>query len=102
MIYRVVTRKTPYEPKLRSGRPRVMDIRSDRRKQRMAFKSENVDAVREDCSRNDSTPVSTEAQAHLVPPPSSPIPWHSIERDQNPGLNPYVLVWAPQQPPTKI
>ncbi|GBN97922.1 hypothetical protein AVEN_141753-1 [Araneus ventricosus] len=32
MIYR----KTPYEPKLRSGRPRVTDIRSDRRIQRMA------------------------------------------------------------------
>ncbi|GBL92971.1 hypothetical protein AVEN_54616-1 [Araneus ventricosus] len=36
MIYRVLTRKTPYEPKPRSGRPRVMDIRSDRRIQRMA------------------------------------------------------------------
>ncbi|GBM61274.1 hypothetical protein AVEN_253027-1 [Araneus ventricosus] len=36
MIYRVVTCKTPYEPKLRSGRPRVTDIRSDRRIQRMA------------------------------------------------------------------
>ncbi|GBN08530.1 hypothetical protein AVEN_142789-1 [Araneus ventricosus] len=35
MIYRVLTRKTPYEPKLRSGRPRVTDIRSDRRIQRM-------------------------------------------------------------------
>ncbi|GBO44747.1 hypothetical protein AVEN_77771-1 [Araneus ventricosus] len=46
MIYRVLTCKTPYEPKPRSGIPRVMDIRSDRRIQRMAFKSENV------CSRN--------------------------------------------------
>ncbi|GBL63878.1 hypothetical protein AVEN_145315-1 [Araneus ventricosus] len=36
MIYHVLTRKTPYEPKPRSGRPRVMDIRSDRRIQRMA------------------------------------------------------------------
>ncbi|GBM10778.1 hypothetical protein AVEN_157-1 [Araneus ventricosus] len=36
MIYRVLTRKTPYEPKLRSGRPRVTDIRSDRRIQRIA------------------------------------------------------------------
>ncbi|GBM39068.1 hypothetical protein AVEN_190213-1 [Araneus ventricosus] len=36
MIYRVVTRKTPYEPKSRSGRPRVTDIRSDKRIQRMA------------------------------------------------------------------
>ncbi|GBM53422.1 hypothetical protein AVEN_27330-1 [Araneus ventricosus] len=36
MIYRVVTRKTPYEPKPRLGRPRVTDIRSDRRIQRMA------------------------------------------------------------------
>ncbi|GBL82691.1 hypothetical protein AVEN_263755-1 [Araneus ventricosus] len=35
MIYRVLTRKTPYEPKPRSGRPRVTDIRSDRRIQRM-------------------------------------------------------------------
>ncbi|GBM13891.1 hypothetical protein AVEN_219557-1 [Araneus ventricosus] len=31
MIYRVLTRKTPYEPNPRSGRPRVTDIRSDRR-----------------------------------------------------------------------
>ncbi|GBO46936.1 Transposable element Tc3 transposase [Araneus ventricosus] len=36
MICRVLTRKTPYEPKLRSERPRVIDIRSDRRIQRMA------------------------------------------------------------------
>ncbi|GBL80779.1 hypothetical protein AVEN_26219-1 [Araneus ventricosus] len=35
MIYRVLTRKTPYEPKPRSGRPRVTNIRSDRRIQRM-------------------------------------------------------------------
>ncbi|GBL93849.1 hypothetical protein AVEN_153615-1 [Araneus ventricosus] len=35
MIYRVLTRKTPYEPNPRSGRPRVTDIRSDRRIQRM-------------------------------------------------------------------
>ncbi|GBN51746.1 hypothetical protein AVEN_191780-1 [Araneus ventricosus] len=42
MIYRVLTRKTPYEPKPCSGRPRVTDIRSDRRIQRIAFKSENV------------------------------------------------------------
>ncbi|GBL95601.1 hypothetical protein AVEN_24812-1 [Araneus ventricosus] len=35
MIYRVLTRKTPYEPKPRSERPRVTDIRSDRRVQRM-------------------------------------------------------------------
>ncbi|GBN77621.1 Transposable element Tc3 transposase [Araneus ventricosus] len=39
MIYRVLTRKTPYEPKPRSGRPRVTDIRSDRRIQRMASES---------------------------------------------------------------
>ncbi|GBL87918.1 hypothetical protein AVEN_106521-1 [Araneus ventricosus] len=30
MIYRVLTRKTPYEPKPRSERPRVTDISSDR------------------------------------------------------------------------
>ncbi|GBL79166.1 Transposable element Tc3 transposase [Araneus ventricosus] len=36
MIYRVLTRKKPYEPKPRSARPRVTDIRSDRRIQRMA------------------------------------------------------------------
>ncbi|GBN65677.1 Transposable element Tc3 transposase, partial [Araneus ventricosus] len=36
MIYRVLTRKTPHKPKSRSGRPRVMDIRSDRQIQRMA------------------------------------------------------------------
>ncbi|GBL92626.1 hypothetical protein AVEN_123797-1 [Araneus ventricosus] len=36
MIYRVLTRKTPYEPKPRSGRPHVTDIRSDRRIQRTA------------------------------------------------------------------
>ncbi|GBL99902.1 hypothetical protein AVEN_19409-1 [Araneus ventricosus] len=35
MIYHVLTRKTPYEPKPRSRRPRVADIRSDRRMQRM-------------------------------------------------------------------
>ncbi|GBM12992.1 hypothetical protein AVEN_101863-1 [Araneus ventricosus] len=42
MIYRVLTRKMPYEPKPRSGRPRVTDIRSARRIQRMTFKSENI------------------------------------------------------------
>ncbi|GBN60718.1 hypothetical protein AVEN_116757-1 [Araneus ventricosus] len=36
MIYRVLARKTPYEPKTRSGRPCVVDISSDRRIQRMA------------------------------------------------------------------
>ncbi|GBM37889.1 hypothetical protein AVEN_103305-1 [Araneus ventricosus] len=36
MIYRELTRKTSYEPKPRSGRPCVTDIRSDRRIQRMA------------------------------------------------------------------
>ncbi|GBM17681.1 hypothetical protein AVEN_202840-1 [Araneus ventricosus] len=36
MIYRVLTRKTPYEPKPRSGRLRVTDTLSDRRIQRMA------------------------------------------------------------------
>ncbi|GBN39842.1 Transposable element Tc3 transposase [Araneus ventricosus] len=36
MIYRVLTRKTPYKTKSRSGRPRVTDIRSDRQIQRMA------------------------------------------------------------------
>ncbi|GBO08140.1 hypothetical protein AVEN_199137-1 [Araneus ventricosus] len=36
MIYRVLTCKKPYEPKPSSGRPRVMDIRSDRRIQRIA------------------------------------------------------------------
>ncbi|GBO25030.1 hypothetical protein AVEN_171230-1 [Araneus ventricosus] len=36
MIYRVVTRKTPYEPKPCSGRPCVMDICSDTWIQRMA------------------------------------------------------------------
>ncbi|GBL98931.1 hypothetical protein AVEN_165745-1 [Araneus ventricosus] len=36
MISRVLTRKTPYKPKPRSGRPRVTDILSDRRIQRMA------------------------------------------------------------------
>ncbi|GBM54664.1 hypothetical protein AVEN_121542-1 [Araneus ventricosus] len=36
MIYRVLTRKTPYEPKPRSARPRATYIRSDRRIQRMA------------------------------------------------------------------
>ncbi|GBM77334.1 hypothetical protein AVEN_2169-1 [Araneus ventricosus] len=35
MSYRVLTRKKPYEPNPRSGRPRVTDIRSDRRIQRM-------------------------------------------------------------------
>ncbi|GBM21979.1 hypothetical protein AVEN_263834-1 [Araneus ventricosus] len=36
MIYRILTRKTPYEPKPRSGRLGVIDIRSDTRVQRMA------------------------------------------------------------------
>ncbi|GBM06996.1 hypothetical protein AVEN_239692-1 [Araneus ventricosus] len=36
MIYRVLTRKTPYEPKPRSGRPRVTDIPNDRQIQRMS------------------------------------------------------------------
>ncbi|GBM61891.1 hypothetical protein AVEN_239156-1 [Araneus ventricosus] len=36
MICHVLTRKTPYEPKSRSERPRVTDIRSDRQIQRMA------------------------------------------------------------------
>ncbi|GBM79692.1 hypothetical protein AVEN_71218-1 [Araneus ventricosus] len=36
MIYRVLTRKTSYKPKSRSGRPCVTDIRSDRQIQRMA------------------------------------------------------------------
>ncbi|GBM49446.1 hypothetical protein AVEN_51440-1 [Araneus ventricosus] len=36
MVYRVSTLRTPYEPKPRSGRPRVTDIRSDRRIQIMA------------------------------------------------------------------
>ncbi|GBL87622.1 hypothetical protein AVEN_165220-1 [Araneus ventricosus] len=36
MIYRVLTRKTPYEPKPRLSRPRAMDIRSDTWIQRMA------------------------------------------------------------------
>ncbi|GBM87810.1 hypothetical protein AVEN_204330-1 [Araneus ventricosus] len=36
MIYHVLTRKTPYEPKPRSGRTRVTDIRSDRRIQRIS------------------------------------------------------------------
>ncbi|GBN80997.1 hypothetical protein AVEN_219963-1 [Araneus ventricosus] len=36
VIYRVLSRKTPYQTKPRSGRPRVADIRSDRRIQRMA------------------------------------------------------------------
>ncbi|GBN31995.1 hypothetical protein AVEN_90617-1 [Araneus ventricosus] len=36
MIYCVLTRKTLYEPKPRSGRQRVTDIRRDRRIQRMA------------------------------------------------------------------
>ncbi|GBO16769.1 hypothetical protein AVEN_105379-1 [Araneus ventricosus] len=35
MIYRILTRKTPYEPKPRSARPRATDIRSDRLIQRM-------------------------------------------------------------------
>ncbi|GBM84997.1 hypothetical protein AVEN_4022-1 [Araneus ventricosus] len=35
IIYRVLTRKTPYEPKPRSGRPHMTDIRSDRRIQRI-------------------------------------------------------------------
>ncbi|GBM99133.1 hypothetical protein AVEN_124959-1 [Araneus ventricosus] len=45
MIYRVLTRKTPYGPKPHSGRPRVTDIRSDRRMQRM-FSSQKM-SVRE-------------------------------------------------------
>ncbi|GBO13257.1 Neuropilin and tolloid-like protein 2 [Araneus ventricosus] len=45
MTYRVLIRKTPYEPKPRSGRPRVTDIHSDRRIQRMA--SSQKMAVRE-------------------------------------------------------
>ncbi|GBM34508.1 hypothetical protein AVEN_43169-1 [Araneus ventricosus] len=36
MSYRVLTRKTPYEPKPRSGRPRVTDIRINRWIQRLA------------------------------------------------------------------
>ncbi|GBM04634.1 hypothetical protein AVEN_75589-1 [Araneus ventricosus] len=36
MIYHVLTRKTPYEPKPRSGRPRVTDILSNGRIQRMS------------------------------------------------------------------
>ncbi|GBL81338.1 hypothetical protein AVEN_143648-1 [Araneus ventricosus] len=36
MIYHVLTRKTPYEPKPCSRRPRVTDIRSDRRIQNMS------------------------------------------------------------------
>ncbi|GBN30574.1 hypothetical protein AVEN_162615-1 [Araneus ventricosus] len=36
MIYRVLSRKTPYQPKPRLGKPRVTNIRSDRRIQRMA------------------------------------------------------------------
>ncbi|GBN78448.1 hypothetical protein AVEN_119237-1 [Araneus ventricosus] len=36
MIYRVLNRKTPYEPNPRSPRPRTTDIRSDRLIQRMA------------------------------------------------------------------
>ncbi|GBO45002.1 hypothetical protein AVEN_187102-1 [Araneus ventricosus] len=36
MIYLVLTRKTPYEPKPHSSRPRATDIRSYRRIQRMA------------------------------------------------------------------
>ncbi|GBM10948.1 hypothetical protein AVEN_171433-1 [Araneus ventricosus] len=36
MIYQILTRKTPYEPKPSSGRPRMTDIRGDRRIQRMA------------------------------------------------------------------
>ncbi|GBM75154.1 hypothetical protein AVEN_110755-1 [Araneus ventricosus] len=36
MILRVLTRKTPHEPKPRSERPRVTDIRSDRWIQRTA------------------------------------------------------------------
>ncbi|GBM57769.1 hypothetical protein AVEN_17442-1 [Araneus ventricosus] len=39
MIYRVLTRKTPYEPKPRSE-DHVTDIQSDRLIQRMGFKSE--------------------------------------------------------------
>ncbi|GBO03181.1 hypothetical protein AVEN_265737-1 [Araneus ventricosus] len=44
MTYRVLTRKTPYEPK-RSGRPRVTDILSDRRIKRMAS-SQKMSVVR--------------------------------------------------------
>ncbi|GBN21329.1 hypothetical protein AVEN_200311-1 [Araneus ventricosus] len=36
MIYRVLTHKTTYEPKPHLGRPRVTDILSDRRIQRIA------------------------------------------------------------------
>ncbi|GBM72198.1 hypothetical protein AVEN_113862-1 [Araneus ventricosus] len=36
MIYHVLTRETPYEPKLRSGITRVTDIRSDRRIQKIS------------------------------------------------------------------
>ncbi|GBN60893.1 hypothetical protein AVEN_204233-1 [Araneus ventricosus] len=36
MIYRVLTRKKPYEPKLGSARPYPTDIRNDRWIQRMA------------------------------------------------------------------
>ncbi|GBM33959.1 hypothetical protein AVEN_53825-1 [Araneus ventricosus] len=36
MIFRVLTRKTPYELKPRSERPRATNIRIDRRTQRMA------------------------------------------------------------------
>ncbi|GBN87267.1 hypothetical protein AVEN_160647-1 [Araneus ventricosus] len=36
MIYHVLTRKTPYDPKPRLGRTRVTDIRSGRHIQRMA------------------------------------------------------------------
>ncbi|GBL89842.1 hypothetical protein AVEN_179613-1 [Araneus ventricosus] len=45
MIYRVLTRKTPYEPKPRSGRPRVTDIRSDKTDAKNGFKSENVGSL---------------------------------------------------------
>ncbi|GBN42024.1 hypothetical protein AVEN_207523-1 [Araneus ventricosus] len=37
MIYRVLTRKTPYETKPRPGRPNVTDTRSDRRVHRTVF-----------------------------------------------------------------
>ncbi|GBN33884.1 hypothetical protein AVEN_3769-1 [Araneus ventricosus] len=44
MVYRVLTRKTPYESKPPSGRSRVTDIRSDRMDTKNGFKSENVDS----------------------------------------------------------
>ncbi|GBN06433.1 hypothetical protein AVEN_78129-1 [Araneus ventricosus] len=44
IIYRVLTRKTPYESKTPSRRPRLTDIRSDRMDTKNGFKSENVDS----------------------------------------------------------